>query len=113
VAAYYIDHTAHISAAMAVASIAIPVAVFKASLTAMFSIMVCYDRTVVAVAAGVLLVLGGSVGLAAAGVSVPVCMLVIVLALAVSIVIDEKRSTKRLSASLEHLERTAKTPRPA
>jgi hypothetical protein len=44
------------------------------------------------------------VGLAAAGVSVPVCLLVIVLALGVSIVIDEKRGTERMNAALEQME---------
>jgi low temperature requirement protein LtrA len=107
VAAYFIDHEAHISAAVAVASIAIPVAIFKASLTVMFSIMICVDRTVVAVAAGVLAALAGSVGLAAAGVSVPVCLLVIVLALGTSIVIDEKRGTHKMNAALEQMERAS------
>ena len=107
VAAYFIDHEAHISAAVAVASIAIPVAIFKASLTVMFSIMICVDRTVVAVAAGVLAALAGSVGLAAAGVSVPVCLLVIVLALGTSIVIDEKRGTHKMDAALEQMERAS------
>jgi len=107
VAAYFIDHEAHISAAVAVASIAIPVAIFKASLTAMFSIMICVDRTVIAVAAGVLAALAGSVGLAAAGVPVPVCLLVIVLALGASIVIDEKRGTHKMNAALERMERAS------
>ena len=107
VAAYFIDHEAHISAAVAVASIAIPVAIFKASLTVMFSIMICVDRTVVAVAAGVLAALAGSVGLAAAGVPVPVCLLVIVLALGASIVIDEKRGTHKMNAALEQMERAS------
>ena len=107
VAAYFIDHEAHISAAVAVASIAIPVAIFKASLTAMFSIMICMDRTVIAVAAGVLAALAGSVGLAAAGVPVPVCLLVIVLALGASIVIDEKRGTHKMDAALEQMERAS------
>jgi low temperature requirement protein LtrA len=103
VAAYYIDHEAHISAAAAEASIAVPVALFKLSLTWLFSVMICVDRTVIAVAAGVVAALAGSVGLAAAGASVPVCLLVIVLALAVSIVIDEKRGTERMNAALERM----------
>lgn len=107
VAAYYIDHQAHISAAVAVASIAVPVALFKLSLTWLFSVMICVDRTVIAVAVGVVVALVASVGLAAAGVSVPVCLLVIVLALGVSIVIDEKRGTAKMSAALEQLERGA------
>ena len=88
---------------MAVASIAIPVALFKLSLTWLFSVMICADRTVIAVAVGVVVALAGSVGLAAAGVSVPVCLLVIVLALGVSIVIDEKHGTERMNAALERM----------
>lgn len=113
VVAYYIDHEAHISAAVAVASIAVPVALFKLSLTWLFSVMICADRTVIAVAAGVVVVLAGTVALAEAGVSVPVCLMVIVLALAASIVIDERRGTERLAAALEHLERGATGARPA
>jgi hypothetical protein len=73
--------------------------------------MICVDRTVIAVAVGVVVALAGSVGLAAAGVSVPVCLLVIVLG--VSIVIDEKRGTAKMSAALEQLERRATGARPA
>jgi low temperature requirement protein LtrA len=113
VAAYYIDHEAHISAAVAVASIAVPVALFKLSLTWLFSVMICADRTVIAVAAGVLVVLAGSVALAQAGVSVPICLMLIVVALGASIVIDERRGTERLGAALEHLERRATGARPA
>ena len=109
VAAYYIDHAAHISAAVAVASIAVPVALFKVSLTALFSVMTCVDRTLVAVTAGVVVVLAGSVALAAAGITVPVCLLVIVAALGASIVIDERRSTDLLHAALGKLEQPAGT----
>jgi len=112
VAAYYIDHEAHISATAAVASIAIPVALFKAALTWLYSVMMGPDRTVIAVAAGILVVLAGTVGLAAAGASVPVCMLVMVLALGASIVIDERRGAERLQAALHRLEAEA-APRPA
>ncbi|BAS11541.1 hypothetical protein AHiyo4_49630 [Arthrobacter sp. Hiyo4] len=66
-AAYYVDHEAHISAAVAVAALA------------------------------------GSIGLATAGVSVPICLIVVVLALGVSIVIDEKHGTERMNAALEQL----------
>ena len=112
VAAYYIDHAAHISAAAAVSSIAVPVAVFKIALTWLYSTMMGPDRTVILVAAGLTLVLAGSVGLAAAGASVPVCMLVIVSALAASIVIDERPGSERLHAALQKLEAGAAS-RPA
>ncbi len=112
VAAYFIDHEAHISAAAAVASIAVPVALFKLSLTWLYSVMVGADRTIITVAACVLAALAGSIGLAAAGASVPVCLLVIVLALGVSIVVDERRGSERLHRALEKLESDATAPGP-
>jgi hypothetical protein len=84
----------HISGAVAVARIAVPVALFKASLAWLCTSMIGAGRTVVTVAAGVLAALAGSIGLAAAGVSVPACLLVIVLALGVSIVTDERRGSE-------------------
>jgi hypothetical protein len=113
VAAYYIDHDAQISAAAAVASIAVPVAIFKASLTSLYYVMLGADRTIIAVAAGVLVALGGSIGLAAAGASVPVCLLVIVLALGVSIVVDERRGSERLHLALAKLEAGTTASRPS
>jgi low temperature requirement protein LtrA len=111
VAAYFIDHEAHISAAAAVASIAVPVALFKLSLTWLYSVMVGADRTVITVGACVLAALAGSIGLAAVGTSVPVCLLVIVLALGVSIVIDEQRGSERLHQALQKLEAGTTVPR--
>jgi low temperature requirement protein LtrA len=113
VVAYFIDHQGHISAALAIASVAVPVAVFKVSLTWLLSVMICVDRVVVAVAAGVIAAMAGSVGMAAAGVPVPACLLVIVLALGVSIVIDERRAAERMNAALEQLEKKTQSPRPA
>ncbi len=113
VVAYFIDHQGHISAAVAVASVAVPVAVFKVSLTWLLSVMICVDRVVVAVAAGVIAAMAGSVGMAAAGVPVPACLLVIGLALGVSIVIDERRAAERMNAALEQLEKKTQSPRPA
>lgn len=104
VAAYYIDHAAHISGVVAVASIAVPVALFRLSLAWLYSVMVDADRTIITVAACVLLALAGSIGPAAAGASVPVCLLVIVLALGVSIIIDERHGSERLHRALEKLE---------
>lgn len=111
VAAYYIDHGAHISAAVAVASIAVPVALFKVSLTWLYSVMVGADRTVMAVAVCVLAALAASVRLAAAGASVPISLLVIVLALGISIVVDERRGSERLHLALAKLEAGTTSPR--
>jgi low temperature requirement protein LtrA len=113
VVAYFIDHEGHISAAVAIASVALPVAIFKVSLTWLLSVMICVDRIVVAVAAGVIAAMAGSIGMAAAGVPVPACLLVIVLALGVSIVIDERRAAEKMNGALEQLEKKTRTPRPA
>jgi low temperature requirement protein LtrA len=113
VVAYFIDHEGHVSAAVAVASVAVPVAVFKVSLTWLLSVMICADRVVMAVAAGVIAAMAGSVGMAAAGVPVPACLLVIVLALGVSIVIDERRVAERMNSALAQLEEKTQDPRPA
>jgi low temperature requirement protein LtrA len=112
VAAYYIDHEAQISAAAAVASIAIPVAVFKVALTWLYSVMMGVDRTVILVAAGIMVVLAGAVGLAILGASVPVAMLVIVTGLALSIIIDERRGADRVHLALQRLE-AGKAPHPS
>jgi low temperature requirement protein LtrA len=113
VVAYFIDHEGHISAAVAIASVAVPVAIFKVSLTWLLCVMICVDRIVVAVAAGVIAAMAGSIGMAAAGVPVPACLLVIVLALGVSIVIDERRAAVRMNAALEQLGKETRPPRPA
>lgn len=42
----------------------------------------------------------------------PVCLLVIVLALGVSIVIDERLDRTKMSAALERMKQEAKTSRP-
>ena len=113
VVAYFIDHAGHISAAVAVASVAVPVAIFKVSLTWLLSVMICVDRIVVAVAAGVITAMAGSIGMAVAGVPVPACLLVIVFVLGVSIVIDERRAAGRMHTALEQLEKKARAPRSA
>ncbi|WP_461164271.1 low temperature requirement protein A [Arthrobacter sp. R4-81] len=105
VAAYFIDHEAHVSAAVAVATMAVPVALFKLSLTWLYSAMLGFDRTIVGVAAVVVLLLGLSVGLAAVGVAVPVCMLVICAALAVSVVVEEHPRAKAAHCRKVALER--------
>ena len=92
------------------ASVAIPVALFKGSVTWLYSVMVGADRTVISVAAGVLAATAAAVGLAAAGAFVPVCLLVIVLALGASILVDERRGSERLHGALTKLEAEAAAP---
>lgn len=102
-AAFFIDRGAQTSATAVVASIAIPVALFKVSLTALYTYMLGLDRSIIVASAAVAVFVACTLGLAALGVSVPVCMMVIVAALAVSIAIDEKRGAARREAALERL----------
>ncbi|MFJ4026844.1 low temperature requirement protein A [Paenarthrobacter sp. NPDC089989] len=107
VAAYFIDHEAHISAAAAVAWIAVPVAIFKVSLTTLYTAMLGVDKHVLWSTAMVAAVLAGSIALAAAGASVPVCMLVMVAALGISIALDERLGHRGRAAALRRLEAAA------
>ncbi|MFK0004726.1 low temperature requirement protein A [Paenarthrobacter sp. NPDC090522] len=107
VAAYFIDHEAHISAAAAVAWVAVPVAIFKVSLTTLYTAMLGVDKHVLWSTAMVVAVLAGSIALAAAGASVPVCMLVMVAALGISITLDERLGHKGRAAALRRLEAAA------
>ncbi|AFR30812.1 low temperature requirement protein A [Arthrobacter sp. Rue61a] len=107
VAAYFIDHETHIPAAAAVASIAVPVILFKASLTTLYCIMLGPDRDLIWSSALVVLGLAATIALAAAGASVPICMLVMMLVMGLSIAYDERRGHKGRSAALRRLETAA------
>ncbi|WP_275776704.1 low temperature requirement protein A [Paenarthrobacter sp. Y-19] len=107
IAAYFIDHEANISGAAAVASIAIPIVLFKVSLTTLYGIMLNPDRELLWSTAVVVLGLAGSIGMAAAGASVPLCMLEMMLALGLSIAYDERRGHKGRAAALRRLEAAA------
>ncbi|UVJ39353.1 low temperature requirement protein A [Arthrobacter sp. CJ23] len=107
VAAYFIDHEAHISGAVAVASIAIPIILFKVSLTTLYSIMLRPDRELLWTSALVVIALAGSVVMAAAGASVPLCMLEMMVVLGLSIAFDERRGHKGRAAALRRLEAAA------
>ncbi|NYD77738.1 low temperature requirement protein A [Arthrobacter cupressi] len=103
VLAYYIDHEAHISAAAAVASVAIPVAVFKVTLTWIYGSLLGLNRTNLLLMALVVVAAAGAVALAAAGVPVTFCLLVILLAPAVAILEDELAGHRRRAKALEKL----------
>ncbi len=107
VAAYFIDHEAHIPAAGAVASIAIPVILFKVSLSTLYSIMLGPDRELLWSSALVVIALAGSIAMAAAGASLPLCMLEMMVVLGLSIIFDERRGHKGRAAALRRLEAAA------
>ena len=107
VAAYFIDHEADIPAAGAVASIAIPIILFKVSLTTLYSIMLGPDRELLWSSTLVVIALAGSIAMAAAGASVPLCMLEMMVVLGLSIIFDERRGHKGRAAALRRLETAA------
>jgi hypothetical protein len=90
-----------------VASIAIPVILFKASLTTLYGLMLGPDRELLLSSTLVVLGLAASIAMAAAGVSVPVCMLEMMLVLGLSIAYDERRGHKGRAAALRRLETAA------
>ncbi len=104
VLAYYIDHEATISAAAAVASVAIPVAVFKVTLTWIYGSLLGLNRVNLLLAFLVVAAAAAAVVLAAAGVPVTICLLVILLAPAVAIVEDELAGHRRRARALEKLD---------
>ncbi len=104
VLAYYIDHEAHISAAAAVATVAVPVAIYKVALTYVYGSLVGVDKLHLTTTG--LVVLGSALSIALAAVNVPVtvCLLVIMLGPAVAIGIDEAVGHRHRAAALERLE---------
>jgi low temperature requirement protein LtrA len=104
VAALYIGHEAHVSATATVLAVAIPLTVFALSLFALYSLLVLAPDPfhglllVVTVA-----VLGLAVLLAAAGVSMAVCLVVLMLAPVVTVVGYETVGHRHLAAALDNL----------
>jgi len=86
-AAYFIDHHSKLDSVATVLTVAIPVGVYIGSIYLLFALLVStWDGFHTLLLALSVVALAGAVGLAAAGVSMAVCLLVIVLAPVVSIV---------------------------
>jgi low temperature requirement protein LtrA len=86
-AAYYIEHHSKLSAVNTVLSVAIPVAVFIGSVYLLYMVIARAVDPFHALLVGLTaVVLVASVALAAAGVSVPVCLVIVMLAPVVTIV---------------------------
>ena len=85
-AAYYIDHHSALSSVGTVLTVAIPVGVYIGSIYLLFTLLVSeWDSFHTLLLALTGAVLGGAVALAAAGVSMPVCLVIITLAPMVTI----------------------------
>jgi len=115
--AYYLAGQAQIGEVAVVATVAVPVAVFALTLTVVYAYMVGPDPLHAWLLAAACLMTGGAVALAATGVDVTVCLLLILFAPSVSIVADELVGHRRRAAALARLEahygepgRRARTP---
>ncbi|WP_308113707.1 low temperature requirement protein A [Arthrobacter sp. ISL-30] len=103
VLAYYIDHEAHISAATAIAMVAVPVAIYKMGLTYVYSSLVGLDGLHLTTTAVVVAGSGLSIALAATGVPVTLCLLVLILTPATAVIVDEAVGHRHRAAALERL----------
>ncbi|KAA0022370.1 low temperature requirement protein A [Antrihabitans cavernicola] len=101
VAAYYIEHEAHIGSVATVSSVAIPVGVYVATIFALYVSMVrVFDAFHTLLLVGTAAVLGIAVVLAASGVSMAVCLIVVMLAPLVTVVGYETIGHRHMAASL-------------
>lgn len=87
VAALYIEHKAHIGALAAVLTVAIPVSVFIASLYAIYTYMVgSFDRFHYLLLGATAIVIAVVIVAAASGLSMPLCLVILSLAPAVTVI---------------------------
>ena len=103
VAALFIEHKATISEMAAVVSVVLPVGVFIGSVFLLYGFLLGFDRTNVGLAVGSGAILAVAVVLAANGVSVVTCLVVIALAPALCIVVDERLGSEGRKKALEAL----------
>jgi low temperature requirement protein LtrA len=104
VAAFGLDGEAHIGETAIVFSAAIPFAIFALVFYVLYSVLIhTGDPFHLGLLAGTAVILVASVALAAAGVSVPICLLVLALAPLVTIVGYETLGHRHMAAALERM----------
>jgi low temperature requirement protein LtrA len=104
VAAYSLEHESSIGATATVLSVVIPVAVYVGVLYALYSVLMrASDPFHIALLGGTAAILVLSVVLVAAGVSMPVCLVVLALAPAVTVVGYETLGHRHVAEALERL----------
>ena len=112
VAAYYIEHQSALGSVATVLSVAIPVGIYIGSVFLLYLLLIggrdSFHALLVALTAAVL---AGAVGLAAAGVSMAVCLLVIMMAPVVSVVGFEVLGHRHAAMALAHRLNSPDTPR--
>jgi low temperature requirement protein LtrA len=104
VAAYYLEGKAKIGSTGIVLSVVIPVAIFALVFYAIYSLLFrARDPFHLWLLAGMAVLLGGSVALAAAGVGVTICLLVVALAPVVTVVGYETLGHRHMADTLRRL----------
>jgi hypothetical protein len=104
VAAYDLEGEANLGATATVLTVVIPVAIFALAFYALYSALFrALDPFHLWLLAGTALFLVGSVALAAAGVGVPVCLIVLALAPVVTIVGYETLGHRHMADALQRL----------
>jgi low temperature requirement protein LtrA len=105
VAALYLEHETEIGAVATVLSVVIPLALYVGALYAVYSLVMREaDPFHIALLAGTGAILVTSVMLAAGGVSMAVCLVVLVLAPVVTVVGFELVGHRHLAAALERMQ---------
>lgn len=101
VAAYCIEHKAHIGPPATVLSVAVPVGIFIASIYMMYAYLLAeFDRFHIWLLFGTLLVMAAAIIAAALGVTMPVCLIILMLAPAVTVIGYEVRGHKHRNGAL-------------
>jgi hypothetical protein len=111
VAALYLERKTEIGAVATVSSVAIPVALYVGALYAVYPLVMHEaDPFHIWLLVGTAGVLGASVALAAAGVGMPVCLIVLMLGPVVTVLGFELVGHRHLDAALERLQGERITP---
>lgn len=106
VAALYIEHEATIGETAAVAAVVIPVGIYLACIFFLYGFLLGFHRVNIAEMIGMVVILVIAIVLAAAGVSVVICLLVVALAPALGVVVDERYGSARRAEAIEALGRS-------
>ncbi|MBB4185463.1 low temperature requirement protein A [Sinorhizobium terangae] len=102
VAAYYIEHKAHISSVAAVMTVAVPVAVYIGLIYAMYVYLVrAMERRHVWQFCATVLVLAASVGAAMAGIDMAVCLIILMFAPVITVIGYERAGHRHKARALE------------
>jgi len=106
VAAYYIEHKAHISALATVLTVAIPVGIFLVCIYALYYyLMQCFDRLHIWLLLGSALVVALPIGAAIAGVNMAECLVILMFAPIVTVIGYEVQGHRNQALALEKEER--------